>query len=177
MIKKLAVLSLVMLNTAHAAPSIEAGFSPEGGARKLVIKSIIDAHTSIQMMAYAFQAKDIVAALDAAQRRGVKVQIVVDRRRNSGRVSQAAMRDVVNHGIALRVDGHYHIQHDKLMIIDGSTLETGSFNYARSAEVDNSENVLIIKNAPKIVRQYEAHFASRWALSEPYHGTIPKRQS
>lgn len=177
MIKKLALLSLAMLSSAHAAPSIEAGFSPEGGARKLVIKAITDAHTSIQMMAYAFQAKDIVAALDAAQRRGVKVEIVVDRRRNSGRVSQAAMRDVVNHGIALRVDGHYHIQHDKLMIIDGSTLETGSFNYARSAEVDNSENVLIVKNAPKIVRQYQAHFASRWALSEPYQGTPPKQQS
>ena len=177
MIKKRALLSLVILSSAHASPSIEAGFSPEGGARKLVIKAITEAHTSLQMMAYAFQAKDIVAALDAAQLRGVKVEIVVDRRRNSGRVSQAAMCDVVNHGIALRLDGHYHIQHDKLMIIDGTTLETGSFNYARSAEVDNSENVLIIKNAPKIVQQYQAHFASRWALSEPYHGTSPKQQS
>ena len=71
MIKKRALLSLVILSSAHAAPSIEAGFSPDGGARKLVIKAITDAHISIKMMAYAFQAKDIVAALDAsaAQRR------------------------------------------------------------------------------------------------------------
>ncbi|WP_222424569.1 thiamine pyrophosphate-binding protein [Yersinia massiliensis] len=52
--------------------------------------------------------------------------------------------------------------------IDGSTLETGSFNYAKSAEYDNSENVLVIKDMPKIVSQYQEHFASRWAISEPF---------
>ena len=121
------------------------------------------------MVAYAFQAKDIVNALDAAQRRGVKVQVVIDKRRNRGHASLAAMRDVASHGVELRIDGHYHIQHDKMMIVDGSTLETGSFNYAKSAEYDNSENVLVIKNIPKVVAQYQQHFASRWAISQPFN--------
>lgn len=166
--KKLAILLLVITGSSYAAPSIEAGFSPEGSAQKQVLDTINQAHSSIQMIAYAFQAKDITAALDAAQQRGVRVQVVIDKRRNRGHVSQAAMRDIASHGVELRIDGHYHIQHDKMMIVDGTTLETGSFNYAKSAEYDNSENVLVIKNMPKIVSQYQEHFASRWALSQPF---------
>ncbi|CNI17022.1 endonuclease [Yersinia massiliensis] len=165
---KLVFLLLLIAGSATASPSIEAGFSPEGSAQKLVLDTINAAHSSIQMIAYAFQAKDITAALDAAQRRGVRVQVVIDKRRNKGSTSLAAMRDITRHGVELRIDGHYHIQHDKMMIIDGSTLETGSFNYAKSAEYDNSENVLVIKDMPKIVSQYQEHFASRWAISEPF---------
>lgn len=171
--KKLAILLLATLGSAHAAPSIEAGFSPEGSAQKLVLETINNAHSSIQMIAYAFQAKDIIAALDAAQQRGVRVQVVIDKRRNTGNVSLAAMRNVTRHGVELRIDGHYHIQHDKMMIADGSTLETGSFNYAKSAEYANSENVLVIKNTPQVVAQYQEHFDSRWAISEPF---VPKTQ-
>lgn len=165
---KLTFLLLIMTGTASAAPSIEVGFSPEGSAQQLVLNSINAARSSIQMVAYAFQAKDIVAALDAAKQRGVRVQVVIDKRRNKGSTSLAAMRDIARHGVELRIDGHYHIQHDKMMIIDGSTVETGSFNYAKSAEYENSENVIVIKDMPKVVSQYQGHFASRWAISEPF---------
>lgn len=165
---KPAFLLLIIAGSASAAPSIEVGFSPEGSAQRLVLDTINEAHSSIQMVAYAFQAKDIVAALDAAQQRGVRVQIVIDKRRNKGTTSLAAMRDITRHGVELRIDGHYHIQHDKMMIVDGSTLETGSFNYAKSAEYDNSENVIVIKKMPEVVSQYQKHFASRWAISEPF---------
>ncbi|MCU6668749.1 phospholipase D family protein [Enterobacteriaceae bacterium H4N4] len=165
---KLVLFLLMISASSYAAPSIEVGFSPEGSAQKRVLETINNAHSSIQMMAYAFQAKDITAALDAAEQRGVKVQVVIDKRRNTGPVSLAAMRDIARHGVALRIDGHYHIQHDKMMIVDGTTLETGSFNYAKSAEYSNSENVLIIKNMPDVVAQYQAHFASRWTISQPF---------
>ncbi|WP_145573301.1 phospholipase D family nuclease [Yersinia mollaretii] len=165
---KLVFLLLIIAGTASAAPSIEVGFSPEGSAQKLVLDTINAAHSSIQMVAYAFQAKDIVAALDAANKRGVRVQVVIDKRRNKGSTSLAAMRDITWHGAELRIDGHYHIQHDKMIIVEGSTVETGSFNFAKSAEYDNSENVIVIKNMPHIVSQYQEHFASRWAISEPF---------
>ncbi len=86
------------------------------------------------MIAYSFQAPDIARALVAAHDRGVKVQIVVDKRRNAVEASQKIMKYVAEHGVALRIDGHYHIQHDKTIIADGATVETGSFNYAPSAE-------------------------------------------
>ena len=119
------------------------------------------------MMAYSFQSKDIVDALIRAQKRGVKVRAVIDKRRNQGEVSLKAIARAQENGIDVRIDGHYHIQHDKVMIVDGNTLETGSFNFAKSAETENSENVLVIRDEPEVIRQYQTHFDSRWALGKP----------
>ena len=43
--------------------------------------------------------------------------------------------------------------HDKFMIIDAATLETGSFNFTRAAEYENAENVLVIRG-PAMVGGY-----------------------
>ncbi|GHD58440.1 hypothetical protein GCM10007350_08310 [Jeongeupia chitinilytica] len=119
-------------------------------------------------MAYSFTAPDIMQALVAAQARGVDVRVVVDKKRNQGKASQSAMQYVTGHGVQLRVDDHYNIQHDKVIIVDGKTVETGSFNYAPSAETENSENVVVLRDMPDITRQYMAHWQSRWDLGVPY---------
>ena len=98
------------------------------------------------------------------------MQIVVDKRRNAVEASQKIMKYVAEHGVALRIDGHYHIQHDKTIIADGATVETGSFNYAPSAETKNSENVVVIRHQEAVACQYIAHWQSRWELGVPYAG-------
>lgn len=151
-----------------AQSSVQVGFSPEGSARKLVLDTIASAKTSIQVLAYAFQAPDIAQALVAAQQRGVDVRIVVDKKRNEGKTSKAAMDLVVRGGVQLRTNDHFHIHHDKAMIVDGDAVETGSFNYAPSAETSNSENVVVIRGMPQVSLQYVAHSQSRWDLGLPY---------
>lgn len=154
---------------ANAAESqIETGFSPEGSARTLVLKTINSAHHSIRMLSYSFTAPDIMKALAEAHDRGVDVRIVVDERGNHNKSSRAAMNYIVNHGIPLRTDHHYPIQHDKVMIIDGDTVETGSFNYTASAERRNSENVVVIHHAPALAQAYLAHWQTRWEYGEEY---------
>lgn len=178
----LLVMSLLAF-PAVATPSIQAGFSPEGSARALVLEVIHQARHSINMVGYAFQAPDITAALDSAAERGVEVRVVVDYRRNLNKKSQKALLDAARHGVQVRTDAHYHLQHDKTMIVDGETLETGSFNYAPSAETENSENVLVIRHAPDIVSQYLAHWQSRWDQGQPFtpeqkqDGSHPARPS
>lgn len=152
----------------HADPSVQVGFSPEGSARKLVLETIGSAKHSIQMLAYSFQAPDIVQALIDAKRRGVEVRIVVDKKRNSGKSSKTAMDLVVLNGVELRTNEHFHLHHDKALIVDGNTVETGSFNFAPSAETANSENVVVIRDMPEVSRQYIAHWQSRWELGVPY---------
>ncbi|WP_236250963.1 phospholipase D family protein [Jeongeupia sp. HS-3] len=120
------------------------------------------------MMAYSFTAPDIMQALAAAQARGVDVRVVIDKKRNLGKPSQKAMQYVASHGVQLRIDDHYNIQHDKVIIVDGKTVETGSFNYAPSAETENSENVIVLRDMPDITRQYVAHWQSRWDQGVPY---------
>lgn len=157
------VLSLMTVFSATA--SVQVGFSPEGSARALVLDTINSAHHSIDMMAYSFQSADIVQALVDAQKRGVTVRAVIDKKRNQNKASQKAIALATASGINIRLDSHYHIQHDKLMIVDGNTLETGSFNFAKSAEFANSENVLVIRDEPAVIAQYQTHFASRWQIA------------
>lgn len=161
-----ALLSIPSLS--HAEPSIQVGFSPEGSARKLVLETIGSAKHSIQILAYAFQAPDIMRSLVDAKNRGVEVRVVIDKKRNLGKASKAAMDFVTRNGVELRTNDRFHIHHDKTIIVDGNTVETGSFNFAPSAETANSENVVVIRDMPEVSRQYIAHWQSRWDLGEPY---------
>ncbi|WMY72371.1 phospholipase D family protein [Buttiauxella selenatireducens] len=160
--------ALLLPLTAFSSPSVQVGFSPEGSARELVLKTINQAHTSIEMIGYSFQAPDIAQALVNAHSHGVNVRVVVDERRNQVKASRNTMQYVASHGVELRIDGHYHIQHDKTIIVDDRTVETGSFNFAPSAETENSENVVVINDMPDVTRQYIAHWQSRWDLGKPY---------
>ncbi|MFT7774385.1 phospholipase D family protein [Roseateles sp.] len=153
---------------AQAQPSIEVGFSPEGSARQLVLETVASATVSIQVLAYAFQASDIAQALVDARARGVQVRVVVDKKRNLNKTSKTAMDLVSRGGVELRTNDHFHIHHDKTIIVDGSIVQTGSFNYAPSAETLNSENVVVIRDMPEVARRYVAHWQSRWDLGKPY---------
>lgn len=162
-----ALLGIASLAQAQQ-PSVEVGFSPEGSARTLVLKTLAGAQHSIQMLAYSFQAPDIAQALVDASQRGVQVRVVVDDKRNRGKASKAVMDHVTRHGVQLRTNAHFHIHHDKSIVVDGHTVETGSFNFAPSAETLNSENVVVIRGMPDVARQYVAHWQSRWELGQPY---------
>lgn len=167
--RKLALAALLSIPVlVQAEPDVQVGFSPEGSAQKLVLETIASAKHDIQILAYAFQAPDIMQALVAAKNRGVNVRVVVDKKRNKGKTSKKAMDFVTNNGVELRTNDHFHIHHDKVIIVDGSTVETGSFNFAPSAETANSENVVVIRDMPEVARQYVAHWQSRWDLGKPY---------
>lgn len=172
MMKFLCGLLLCVSGATFAAPSVEVGFSSgkdDHSAQTMVLHLINGAHKSIEMMAYEFKAPDIVAALDKAAERGVNVSVVIDYRANKGnKLALAAVSDAISHGIVIRVDSHYHIQHDKVMIVDGRILETGSFNYAPTAESANSENILVLRHVPQVVKRYQQHFDSRWQYGVPY---------
>ncbi|ECB6713976.1 phospholipase D family protein [Salmonella enterica subsp. enterica serovar Hvittingfoss] len=142
--------------------SVQVGFSPEGSARTLVLGAIASAHSSIRMMAYSFTAMDIMDALVAAKKRGVDIKIVIDERGNRNNISKKAINYVVSNGIALRVDSDFTIQHDKVMIIDGRTVETGSYNFTKAAENKNSENAIVIWNMEPLAKSYLKHWDDRW---------------
>jgi len=143
-------------------PSIDVGFSPEGSAQQLVLRTLDEAHESIRLMGYSFTSPEIVKSLVAAKRRGVDVRVVVDEKGNRSKASQAAMNVVVNAGIPLRTNDQYKIMHDKVIITDGHNVELGSFNYSRSAAESNSENAVVVRGVPSLAQTYLAHWQSRW---------------
>lgn len=165
------LLSLALFSPAPAvcAASIETGFSPEGTALPLVLKTIESAQHEIRLMGYSFTSPEVVRALVRAKHRGVDVKIVLDDKGNRNKTSRAAMNIVVNAGIPLRTNGRYAIMHDKVIIVDNHTVESGSFNFTRSAASRNSESVLVIKDVPEVAQTYLQHWQSRWDGGTDWH--------
>jgi len=144
----------------------EVGFSPEGSAAALVDHAIDSAQRSIRVSAYSFTSPDVVRHLLQAKRRGVEVAVVVDEKNNlsedrSGK-AHAALNLLVNASIPVRTVSVYPIHHDKVVIVDGATVQTGSFNYSQAAASRNSENALVLWNCPGVARDYLAHWQTRW---------------
>jgi hypothetical protein len=116
------------------AASIETGYSPEGTALQLVLKTINSAQQEIRLMGYSFTSPEVAGALVRAKQRGLDVKVVLDWKANTGRqnkASLAAMNLLVNAGIPVRTVSQYKIMHDKVIIADGRNVEVGSFNYTR----------------------------------------------
>ncbi len=156
-----------------ATPSIEVGFSPDGRAEALVLQTISGARTSIHVSAYAFTSRPITEALVAARHRGVDVRVVADARSNQDSpYARAAFGALLSAGAQVRLNDRYAIHHDKFVIADDATVETGSFNYTASAATRNSENALVIHNDRALITEYQKHWQSRFNAGSPYRSGV-----
>ena len=153
MVKPAALLLLaslawgLALSTARAgdAPPWKLCFSPDGHCSTLILDAIGAAKQSVRVQAYSFTAKPIADALVDARKRGVDVSVIVDK---SQRTERFSVLDLLSEsGIPLYVDFCCAIAHNKVMIIDGKKVVTGSYNFTQSAESRNAENLLIIDDA------------------------------
>ena len=145
-----------------ASPQIEAAFSPDAGAEDLVVRTLASAKASIHLAAYSFTSPAVVRALLDAHKRGVEVMVLIDDRGNRSAASLAAIRLLQGADIPVRRIAVYAIHHDKYAVIDGETVQTGSFNYSQAAARSNSENVLVVHNNSALSAQYERHWQNRW---------------
>lgn len=156
------------------ATSTEAGFSPEGTALQLVLKTITTAQHEIRLMGYSFTSPEVVRSLIAAKRRGVDVRVVLDWKANAGKnnsAGRAAMNLLAGAGIPVRTANAWKILHDKVIIADGRNTQVGSFNYSRAADRSNSENVLVVWDDPVVAAEYLKHWGSRWAQGTDWKQT------
>lgn len=143
-----------------AAPSFEDAFSPDDGATQLVVKTIDEAKKSVHLAAYSFTSYPVAQALVRAHERGVDVAVVMDESNRHQRYS--ALPYLEKAGVPARTNNHYVIMHNKFIVIDGSTLELGSFNFTKAAEEKNAENILVIKNVPAIAADYDKQWQRIW---------------
>jgi len=142
-------------------------FSPQGGAAAAIIRSLDQARQSVLVQAYSFTSAPIAKALVAAHKRGVRVEVVLDKSQRTEKYSSA---DFLAHaGIKTYIDAAHAIAHNKVMIIDERIVITGSFNFTRAAEERNAENLLIIQDA-RLASLYLEDWRRHAAHSEPHTG-------
>jgi phosphatidylserine/phosphatidylglycerophosphate/cardiolipin synthase-like enzyme len=146
-------------------PTIEIFFSPNGGCTEAVVKEINAAKTDILVQAYSFTSVPIAKALVDAHKRGVKIQVILDKSQRTEKYSSADF--VRNAGIPTLIDSKHAIAHNKVMIIDGQTVITGSFNFTKAAENSNAENLLVIRDKV-IAEKYAENWKAHADHSDPY---------
>ncbi len=125
-------------------PPIEVYFSPHEGATGAIVREIDRARSEIRVQAYSFTSAPIAEALLKAHKRGIKVEVILDKSQRTQKYSSSTF--LTNAHIPTYIDDKHAIAHNKIIIIDRSVVITGSFNFTKAAEEKNAENLLIIRS-------------------------------
>ena len=138
-------------------------FTPPAGAASGLIKQIDGAKKSIKVMAYGFTATNLAEALVRAKRRGIDVTLIQDEK--SAQNNRETLPILLAAGIEVRSDGKHAIQHNKVMLIDDDIVITGSYNFTKSAEKRNAENIMIVRST-YAAKRYADNWRIHWDHSE-----------
>jgi phosphatidylserine/phosphatidylglycerophosphate/cardiolipin synthase-like enzyme len=140
---------------------VENVFESEGDAPARIVDRIKGAKESVVFLAFTFTDDRIGEAMEERARAGVKVRGVFETLQSDrpeselGRFRRDGMdkdepsgfpRAGCAAGPGVLTDGNPQLMHHKVIVIDGSTVIFGSFNFTRNAADDNDENLLIIDN-------------------------------
>jgi phosphatidylserine/phosphatidylglycerophosphate/cardiolipin synthase-like enzyme len=142
-------------------------FSPRGGCTEAIVDQITNAKSEILVQTYSFTSAPIAKALTGAFKRGVKVEVILDKSQKAEKYTSATF--ISNAGIPTFIDDKHAIAHNKIMIIDKETVITGSFNFTKAAEEKNAENLLIIKSK-ELAKVYVDNWCIHKEHSEKYEG-------
>ncbi|HYV35557.1 MAG TPA: phospholipase D family protein [Gemmataceae bacterium] len=145
-------------------PSTVSYFSPKGGCQDAIVKELKSARREILVQAYSFTADPLTYGLIEAKKRGVTVEILLDKSNEAE--SYSDLKIFLDNGLPPLIDASHAIAHNKIIVIDKQIVITGSYNFTNQAETQNAENLLIIKGNPDLVQSYRQNFLAHKAHSK-----------
>jgi phosphatidylserine/phosphatidylglycerophosphate/cardiolipin synthase-like enzyme len=146
-----------LTNNAH----VRVHFAPEDSLAEETAKEIAKAKNSITMQTYKFTSNTISLALIAARKRGVTVEVILDKDHkipDKEALNESVVDSLLRGGIPVYVDSEHIAARNNVMVIDSMVVITGSYSFT-DTEKTNAENILIIDNH-QIARDYTA----KWAI-------------
>jgi phosphatidylserine/phosphatidylglycerophosphate/cardiolipin synthase-like enzyme len=147
-------------------------FSPNGGAMDAILAGIRGAKQTILVQAYLLYSTRLAGAMVRAHQRGVQVHVLLDAHAQPHHPPVSAVARLVAAGIAVFLDDRHEWAHDKVMILDGAIVITGSYNWTVAAEKENGENLLVIRD-PRLAGVYTENWRRHAHHSTPYRPTAP----
>ena len=145
----------------------QAFFSPDDDLETILIKLINAEERSIRVAVFSFTNGDIANALILAHQRGIPVEIITD---------ISCLKDKFNKIDTLKKAGIKiwiynpkntgmlnNIMHNKFVLFEKnvggkSLLWTGSFNFTKSAKINNQENIIIVDEM-RLIDRYSKQYA------------------
>jgi|TARA_R110001583_G_scaffold31043_8_gene106604 phosphatidylserine/phosphatidylglycerophosphate/cardiolipin synthase-like enzyme len=136
-------------------------FSPNRGSADILIGFIDRCNVSIDAAVYSITHDRISDALVRAKDRGVNVRVITDKTQSYNRWSDDKKLEEANIPVLKLGRAWRGSMHNKFIIGDRKSLGTGSFNWTKNADKNNSENFVIIRLA-YVVREFEKEFKNLW---------------
>ncbi len=155
-----ALLLSLASSFAFCASPQEIHFSPEERLDAIDAAMIGSAKLSIDFAAYSLNDGAVVDALNAADKRGVVIRIVLDPRERHDFVRLGDLSDNV------RIKRLGPLMHLKAYAIDGEVLRTGSANFSASGERQQDNDLIVIRD-PTAAAKFDAHFERMWDAAQP----------
>jgi phosphatidylserine/phosphatidylglycerophosphate/cardiolipin synthase-like enzyme len=131
-------------------------FAPENDVITSLLDHIWKAEKSIYFMAFSFTHDGLGEAMKERFKAGVDVQGVFEKRGSDTSYSEYPSMKAM--GIPVMQDTNKWALHHKVIIIDGKTVVTGSFNFSKNAAKTNDENLLLIEGNTHIAQLYTEEF-------------------
>ncbi len=122
---------------------VDTYFSPDDGVLNAIYPLLENAQESIYFLAFSFTSNELGAVVRQKAEDGLTVRGVMEKEQvksNTGTEFDPFRQA----GVDVRVDGNDGQMHHKIFIIDGSIVILGSYNFSRSAEERNDENIVIL---------------------------------
>ena len=137
----------------------EVFFSPGSACKSAILREIGNSINTLDICVFTISDNDITKKIIDTHKRGVKVRILTDNEKLHDKGSD--IEQLSESGLNVKIDNTRHHMHHKFAIIDNKTVLTGSYNWTRSAELYNHENVIVLHDEDTN-RQYKNEFNKLW---------------
>jgi len=141
---------------------------PKFDCASAVISLFNNAKQTAYVAIYSLTEPNIVNAMIAANKRGIKVAVVADNTESKNANMAAMIKKLTQACIDVRLAvKQTSLMHNKVGIFDGQTVCTGSFNWTNNAEKNNDENLLVVDGAD-LAADYEKYVFQRILQNETF---------
>lgn len=111
---------------------------------------------TLDIAAFEWNLQSLTDAVIAAKKRGVQVRMVVDDE-HTIRDGESTIKQLIDAGIPVVGDQRSALMHDKFMIMDSTSVWTGSWNYTINDTYRNNNNAIVMRSQ-KLVQDYQTEF-------------------
>jgi len=132
---------------------VENYMAPEDDVMAKLVQYVQGAQKTVHYMIFTYTHADLSAAMIARFKAGINVEGVIEDRG----ATLGALPALFCAKLPVKTDGNKYTMHHKVIIIDGQTVITGSFNFTKSADTANDDNLLVL-HSPGVASFYEQEY-------------------
>ena len=125
---------------------VDTYFSPDDHVLSAVYDLLSKAEKSIYFLAFSFTSNELGQVVREKADAGLDIKGVMDKEQIASNAG-TEFDPFRQMGLDVRIDGNDGLMHHKVFIVDEKIVVFGSYNFSKSAEEKNDENIIIVYNA------------------------------